>query len=165
MYKKGDYIVYGSDGPCLVYDVTKLNIPGCDRHRKYYVLHPVISDKSVIYCPVDNQKVRIRDILSSDEAKEVLSGISTLPEMKIDNEKFREERYREVLCNTDFSDWIRMIKMLVIRRQRRVDEGRKFTSIDEKYLRELGEIVTCELSLALGEDHDTTEEMLRSLVS
>ncbi|MEE8886617.1 MAG: CarD family transcriptional regulator [Eubacteriales bacterium] len=164
MYKKGEYIVYGSSGPCLVTDITRLDMPGCDRKRKYYVLRPVISNRSTIYCPVDNQKVKTRDVMGPSEAKEMLSDIADMPSMKIDNEKKREDQYREVLRNTNFRDWISMLKMLVLRRQIRADEGRKFTSVDERYLREVGDIATCELSIALGEDRNKVHDKLVDLI-
>ncbi len=164
MYQKGDYVVYGSDGPCLVSDVTMLDIPGCDSKREYYILHPMISKRSVIYSPVDNQKVKMRFVMNRDEAEKILSGIGDIPTMKVENEKFREEQYRAVIRNTDFRDWICMMKMLVSRRRIRASQGRKFTSLDEKYLREVGDIASCELSIAFGVDRGVVEEKLRELI-
>lgn len=164
MYQKGDYVVYGSDGPCLVSDVTSLNIPGCDSTREYYILHPVISKKSVIYSPVDNNKVKMRFVMNREEAEKILSDIGDIPVMKIENEKFREEQYRKVIRNTDFRDWICLMKMLISRRKIRASQGRKFTSVDEKYLREVGDIATCELSIVFGEDRDVVEDRLRELI-
>ena len=41
MFEKGEYVVCGNKGVCVVEDVTTLNISGIDQERKYYILKPV----------------------------------------------------------------------------------------------------------------------------
>ena len=89
MYQKGEYVVYGTNGPCMVEDVTKLKIPGCDAKRFYYVLRPVKTGKSVIYSPVDNEKVMIRPILSEEEATVLLQNIPQIALLEVEREKVR----------------------------------------------------------------------------
>ena len=50
--------------------------------------------------------------------------------------------------------------MLLTRRKIRESQGRKFTSIDERYLKEAEDLLDSELCLALGEDRDTVRKML-----
>lgn len=162
MYKKGDYIVYGSSGTCLVTDVTRLSIPGSDRKRKYYVLHPVSTDRSVIYSPVDNDKVTIRDVMSKEEAEQVLSEIPEIEQLSVKSEKLREEQYKDIIKGSDFRACISMMKALLSKRKKRIQQGRKFTTVDEKYLREAYEILSDELSISLGEDKETAASILMS---
>ena len=91
MFHKGDYIVYGITGPCLITDVTRLSMPGCDGKRKYYVLRPVNSAKSTIYSPVDNDKVTIRQIMTQEEAETLLSEIPGIQQIHVGNDKLRED--------------------------------------------------------------------------
>ena len=160
MYKKGDYIVYGLNGPCLVENVTKLSIPGFDDKRKYYVLRPVNAPKSTIYCPIDNDKVAIRDIMSKSEAQKLLREVPKITRVRIENEKVREEQYKEIIKQGNFKKCVGLLKALNTKRQSRMDEGRKFTTIDEKYLREIEGMLCSELSLALGEEREKTTKKL-----
>ena len=41
MFQKGEYIVYGQHGICLVEDITHLNMSEADEKKLYYVLVPV----------------------------------------------------------------------------------------------------------------------------
>lgn len=162
MFKKGDYIVYGSSGACLVTDVTKLNIPGCDRKRKYYVLRPVNTDRSVIYSPVDNDKVIMRDVMSREQAEEVLDEIPDIEQLTVKSEKLREEQYKDVIKSSNVRDCIGMMKTLLSKRKKRIQQGRKFTTVDERYLRETHDILSNEFSIALGEDKETAGRILMS---
>ena len=162
MYQKGDYIVYGINGPCLVEDITRLSMPGSDRRRKYYVLRPVNSGKSTIYSPVDNEKVVIRNIVSRKEAEDLLSEIPGIPEVSVEDEKTREERYKEILKNSDLYQCVGLLKMLSRKREIRIQEGRKFTTVDERYLREIDLALSSELAIALEEDRETADKKLWS---
>ncbi|MGN0361714.1 MAG: CarD family transcriptional regulator [Bilifractor sp.] len=162
MYQKGDYVVYGTNGPCLVTDVTRLHMPGCDGKRKYYVLRPVNSDKSTIYSPVDNDKVSMRKVMDRQTAQSMVDQIPDIDVLVVSSEKFREEQYKEIIRNNDVCECISMIKMLLQRRKKRLEQGRKFTTVDEKYLREAESILCSEFSIALDQDQDTMDQILRS---
>ena len=161
MFHKGDYIVYGISGPCLIMDVTKLSMPGCDGKRKYYVLRPVNSAKSTIYSPVDNDKVTVRQIMTMEEAEELLRIAPGIDGITVENEKLREEQYKEIMKNSNLRDCIALIKTLYLKRQVRLDQGRKFTTVDEKYLREALDILSSELAIALGMKNNEAAETLR----
>ena len=160
MYKKGDYIVYGLNGPCLIKNVTKLAMAGVDDKRKYYVLNPVNAPKSTIYCPIDNEKVPIRDIMSKSEAQKLLREVPKIARVRIDNEKLREEQYKEIIKKGDFKKCVGLLKALHTKRQSRLDEGRKFTTVDEKYLREVEGMLCSEMAIALGEEREKTTKKL-----
>ena len=41
LFGKGEYIVYGTTGVCLVTDITSMSANGQDQEKLYYVLEPV----------------------------------------------------------------------------------------------------------------------------
>ena len=143
-------------------DVTRLHMPGCDRKRKYYVLRPVNSDKSTIYSPVDNDKVAMREILDRQSAEAIIDEIPDIEFLEVESEKFREEQYKDIIRNNNVRDCISMIKTLFVKRKKRLEQGRKFTTVDEKYLREAEAIVCSEFSIALGKDADAVDQLLRN---
>jgi CarD family transcriptional regulator len=154
MFKKDTYVVYGTKGPCRIVNITSLNIPGCDRKRKYYVLQPAGSSGSTIYSPVDNDKVVIRALISQKEAQALLDEAGLIDAIRIPSEKFREETYKEVLRSADCRRAVALIRTLMERRRKRIAQGRKITSVDERYLGEAMERLTSELSIALDESRE-----------
>ncbi len=164
MFQKGEYIVYGSTGPCMVMDVTRLSMPGCDKKRKYYVLRPMHSGKSTIYSPVDNQKVTTRQVMTRNEAEDLLSEIPNIEQVEIENEKTREDQYKDIIRNSDLRACIGLLKTLLRKRQIRIAQGRKFTTVDEKYLRETEAMLCSELSIALETEYDSAVEKVHDLI-
>ena len=66
-FKAGDYMMYGTVGVCQVKEISRLSFM---RDKKlYYTLVPVFDRGSMIYIPVDNQKVVMRPVISREEAE------------------------------------------------------------------------------------------------
>ena len=161
MFEKGQYIVYGIAGPCLITDITRLTLSGCDGKRKYYVLRPMNSARSTIYSPIDNEKVIIRQIMTAQEAESLLRDLTRIRPAKIENEKQREDAYKEIMKTADLRADVGLLKTLYKKRASRLSEGRKFTTVDEKYLRDAEGVRCSELSIALGEEQEETTERIR----
>lgn len=164
MFQKGEYIVYGTKGPCLISDITKLSLQGKNSEREYYVLHPVSSPKTVIYTPVDNNKVEIRSIMTNEEAERLIDEIPNIEEMQIRSERLREDQYREVIKGVDVREYVSMVKTLLSKRKIRLSQGRKFTTVDERYLKEAEEQLFDELSLSLNKPKEAVIDSFRTIV-
>lgn len=94
MYDIGDYVVYGHNGICRVEDITNPGFSGVDKDKKYYVLQPLNTKGSKIYSPMNNKKVLIRSVMTSDEAEKFIEEIPMVEVLWIGNEKMREESYK-----------------------------------------------------------------------
>ncbi|MGI6118727.1 MAG: CarD family transcriptional regulator [Bilifractor sp.] len=164
MFKKDSYVVYGMNGPCKIVNITTLDLPGCDRKRKYYVLQPVNSGGSTIYSPVDNEKVGIRAVISRKEAERLLGEVGEISGFKVTSEKFREDTYKEILRDSDCRKAVSLIRTLMNRRQKRLEQGRKFTSVDERYLSAAMSKLCSELAIALGREEEEIEDELIDLL-
>ena len=151
MFSKGEYVVYGNHGVCYVEDITYLNMPGSDTERLYYVLRPTNAKGSTVYSPTDNVRVPLRTVMTTEEAQEVLEEMPQIHEAEVANERFREETYKEIMKSCDFRQIAGLTKLLVKRRKQRLKQGRKFTSLDERYLKASDDFLSSELSQALGE--------------
>lgn len=150
MFEKGEYVIYGSNGICHVEDIVHMNMAGVDKNQLYYMLVPLQMKESKIYIPIDNEKIRIRKALNSQEAAELIDGILNIDAVSVKDEKQREEMYKELMGKGQPQDWICIIKTLYIRRQERSSQGKKITATDEKYLRMAENNLYSELSFALG---------------
>lgn len=160
MFEKEEYIVYGVTGVCKVKDISSLEMKDISKDRLYYILQPVHAKEEKIFTPVDNTKITMRRVLSKNEASRLLDQIPEIEELWVDNEKLREERYKAAMKSCDCREWIKVIKTLYTRKQHRIQQGKKLTSVDERYFHKAKENLYSELAVALELEENEVEEYI-----
>lgn len=164
MFQVDDYIVYGGNGVCKVLDIGIPTISGIDKNRQYYTLQPIYQNGSTIYAPVDNEKVVIRKTISKEEANELINNIPSIVILWVEDDKMREEKYKEAMRKYDCKEWIKIIKTLYLRKARRFAEGKKITAIDDRYLKKAEEYLFCELAIPLNISKEQVEHFIEQQV-
>ena len=159
MYQIDEFVIHMTGGICQVKDIAPLEISGADKSKKYYLLVPVKAATSKVYVPVDNDSA-MRKIYTGDQAKKLIEEIPSIEETCIDNEKFREAKYREVIKSCDLHDLIGVLKNLYKRRLKRMEEGKKNTATDDKYFKIVEENLISELSFVLGKDKEEMKNLI-----
>jgi len=149
VFQKGEYVVSGNKGVCVVDDITTLDISGVDKEREYYILKPVYMAGSTVYVPVDTADNSMRRVLSREEADKLISEIPEIPLISISNDKLLEQEYRGCMKTNDCAEWIRIIKTIYLRKQKRIEAGRKVTAVDAKYFRLAEDNLYGELAISL----------------
>ncbi|MGN0555881.1 MAG: CarD family transcriptional regulator [Candidatus Fimenecus sp.] len=147
MYAVNDTVMYGQSGICKITEI-------CDRKfgretLKYYVLRPVYGDNTVIYCPVDSDKVHIRKLLSADE---VVALIREMPAQQgdwIENDNLRKEAQTEILRRGDHKELIALIKTLYRKRTETENSGRRFHRADAEAMAQAEKILYQEFAQVL----------------
>lgn len=164
MFEKGKYIICSNLGVCLIKDVTSKDINGVQQETLYYVLQPVNAAYSKVYSAVDNDKMKMRSILSKEEAEKFINHLQEVEALTIDNEKRREEIYKEALRACEDEEWAKLIKTLYIRKKEKALQKKKSTATDERYLKLAQDYLYNELAVALGvEEKEVEEKMLSQL--
>ena len=87
MYKKGEYVIYGSSGVCQVGDVTTLNLDNVPKDREYYVLFPK-NNGGTIYVPVDVASTKMRKVITKEDAQALIEKIPAIQPIEISNENY-----------------------------------------------------------------------------
>ncbi|MBQ7636261.1 MAG: CarD family transcriptional regulator [Lachnospiraceae bacterium] len=151
MFKKGDLVQYGNNGVCCVEDIVQ-GMPGLNNDTESYILVPINNRNNMIYLPTDNEKAKVRPVMKQDEARKVLNGIDSLNEYVIDNEKQCEIVYKEAIYSLDCVKWMELLKTLCVRKQTRALNGKKVTSTDERYFKNVSGKLTEEFSVSLGQE-------------
>lgn len=157
MFDVGEFVVYGTNGICLIKDITTLNLSGCDSERKYYVLESIRKKGNQSFVPVDSDKVQIRRVIAKAEAQELMDEIPMIDGIDTRDDKVRENTYKELVKLCECREWIRIIKTIYVRKQERVARGKKMTATDERYLRLAQDNLYEELGFSLGLDKDKLE--------
>ncbi len=149
VFEKGAYVVCGNKGVCVVEDIATLNISGVDKEREYYILKPIYMTGSTVYLPVDSSGESLRRVLSRTEADQLIREIPHIPLISITNDKLLEQEYRGCMRSNCCEEWVKIIKTIYLRRQKRLEAGRKVTAVDAKYFRIAGDNLYGELAIAL----------------
>lgn len=161
MFQENDAVVYGNKGVFRVTNVGKLSMGIADKDRIYYTLSPVYRPETVIYVPVDNEKVIMRQVVSKEEAEKLVREIPQIETVWITNEREREQQYKEVLRSGDCRELIKIIKTLYQRKRSRIQKGKKAMAVDERYFRQAEEQLYEELAFALEIGKDKVQTYIR----
>ncbi len=164
MFEKGGYIVYGTTGVCEIEDITSPDIKGISENRLYYVLHPCFQRGNTIFTPVDNEKIPIRAVMSKKEASNLIDAIPEIEQIRDKDDKTREQHYREAIKSCDPREWIRIIKTSYLRQQERKAQGKKITTVDERYFRVAEEHLYSELSVSLAVPREDVKRIIKERI-
>ena len=154
MFEVNDKIVYGTHGVCEVTAIGRLSMSVADRKKKYYTLRPIYQKDSLIYVPVDNQKIKMRPVLTKEETDTLLDKIPEIDTIWISNERERETRYKESILSCDCYELIRIIKTLYLRKKSRLEDGKKVAAVDERYFKQAEDLLYGELAYVLDMERD-----------
>jgi len=158
MFHIGEFVVNTNNGICEINDIVTMNMSGSD--KEYYLLVPITEQTAKVYIPVDMASQRIRLAMSKKDALELIESIKDIDEAYIENEKEREKTYKEALNSRDPKRLVGIIKTLYLRRQERVEAGKKNTAVDERYFKLAENHLHSELAFALQVDKEKMQEMI-----
>lgn len=103
-----------------------------------------------IYVPVSKSDSRLRSCLTKKEAWNLIKRIPEIPTAWINNEKMREQSYKDAIKANDPEALVAIIKMIYQRKQTRLAQGKKCTATDAKYFQTAENLLYVELGVALG---------------
>ncbi len=161
MFEIGEYVVYGNNGVCKVEDITRMGMSGVKSDRMYYKLIPSAKNARIIFTPVDNDKVVMRKVMSREEAQSLIEAIPDIEPLEVKDDRQREETYKKAFISCDPRQWCGIIRTLDLRKRERAKLGRKITSMDERYYRQVEEELLSELSIVLEMDREKVSECIQ----
>ena len=154
MFEIGDYVVYGETGVCRVESVGKLDSCVAQRDKIYYTLSPQYMKESTIFTPVNNQKVRMRAVMTREEALELIDHMKVISTLCIQDERHRETEYKEILRNCESEEIVKLIKTIYERNRKRNVDGKKITVSDDRYFKRAEDTLYGELAVSLSMDKE-----------
>lgn len=160
MFVNGDYVVCGNNGVCKVENITTLDISGVDKNRKYYLLKPVFLSGSTVYMPVDKAEDTMRKAMNREEALAFIKAIPKASLIPLADEKTLERTYKEYIHQNSCEGWLKLIKTIYLRKEKRISKGYKVTAVDSRYFKLAEDFLYGELSIAL----DMTKDEVRDYI-
>ncbi len=149
MFSIGEKIVYGSEGVFTVSEYTSSPVDKNDT-RQFYVLRPVHGPiGNVIITPVGNDKVKMRAIMSHDEAIAFVDSMPSIETITVEREKNRREVYRQALSVASCEVFVSIIKTVMERRAELAKVKKRVSESDNDYEKKAKFCLYGELSASL----------------
>lgn len=167
MFAKGENVVYGTNGICLVEDVKLMSFTSDAEKDTYYILKPAGSDASTIYVPSGNEKLmgKLRPIMTKDEINSLLLGMKN-KEIEWDTDRrTRAETFHEILVNGVTEELLLMIRCIYMKKRALLGIGKKLSTTDENTLKSAENLVKEEFAFSLGITEKDVTKYIRNLLS
>ena len=160
MFCVGQTVLYGSNGVCMVDDVTEKRIG--KTKMQYYVLKPLCNNTSTLFVPTANQQLvsKMRRILTEDEAEAILRDLPPCGDWN-DNKQERSEQFRAIITEGSCVELIRLIRLVRTHEQEQLAGGKRLHITDERFLKEAETMICEEFSLVL---HISRDEVLERIL-
>lgn len=160
MFEIGDYVINANNGICKVEDKVHLDLPMSDKKKLYYLIVPIKEKATKLYIPVDSDKQRIRKAMDEEQALEMIDAIPQIDAVWISNDKQREQKYKEAIFSCEPRQLVSILKCMYLRNQQRNAEGKKNTTIDERYFKLAENNLYSELAFAMHKDKEEMKQII-----
>ena len=148
-YEIGDFVSKPVTGICKIENILYLNPQDEKNDKLYYLMKPVEDEKDKIYVPVSSSDSRLRLCLTKEDAWNLINRIPDIPTAWTNNEKMREQNYKEAVRANNPEALVAIIKMIYQRKQKRLAQGKKCTATDARYFQIAENLLYMELGVAL----------------
>lgn len=165
-FKKGNYVVYGTSGICVVEDITLMSFATGMEKSVYYILKPKSNSGSTVYVPADNEALmsKLRNLMTKDEIDSLLMGMRDKEFQWETDRRFRTENFHEILAQGVTQELLLMIRCLYIRKNELAETGKKLPVTDVNTLKAAEKLVEEEFSYVLGIKKENVAEYIRNLL-
>lgn len=163
MFEIEDKVVYGVIGVCVVEDINTPPIKGID--GDYYFLQPVYDSKGIIYSPVKNTKVLMRNIIDVKTCKKYIERAKNCKKDEAMNVKVMPIQYDEMIKSQDVEKLMHLIRSLYNVKNERAKDLRKMKSADSRMLLTARKLLYGEFAVVLDREFDDVAEEMDGYLS
>ena len=156
MYKIGDKVLYGQTGVCEVTDICEKAFIK-NQKREYYVLKPYNFENNIIYAPVTDNKVFMRELITKNEAEELIESIPLIVERLTNNEDATKEDYIAKINNHSLEELVELTAIIYSKKLSFANMKKRLNAIDEKYMKIGENLLFGELSAVLDIPIDSVQ--------
>ncbi len=154
MLNIGESVIYGSHGLCMVRDILVPSFLERGKEKQYYMMISAVDAGSVLYVPVDGAEDKVREVISADYAEGLIDDIEDIEELDLPEGKKAEPAILEVIKRNVADEMMSLVKSLHKIKALREIQGKKFATLNEKYLNIAEKLLYTELAFSLKTEKD-----------
>lgn len=163
MLSIGTYVMKVNEGICKVEDIVQ-RADG-NEMRDYFRLIPISNDTMNIYLPKRDEYPGIRNLITKEEAELTLNTMAEILPKKIENDKQREQIYKDALKSLDLSQLVSVLRNMDLRVEERKKIGKKITALDERYQKMMEDFLVSELAFVLEKERIDVMKLILEKIS
>jgi len=163
MYRVGELILYGNLGVCRVENIVERCVDGIQKN--FYELHPIYQT-CVVYTPVDNKKVFMRQIITRSQAEELIDSIVGIrPDIcHIKAASQLSDYYEHFIDSHDCAELVKLTMSIYAKKKAAEHQHKKVGAVDERYMKKAEELLFGELAAALDIPRDGVREYIEKRI-
>lgn len=148
--QKNEMVMHPSQGVCKITDIRKESFQNAEP-KLYYVMTPIYGTAgTTIFLPVDNEKVRLRKVMSKQEIHDLICEIKNKPGSSwISDSKERQKHFSQVLKQGSHTEVMRMIAAIWSKQKELAGQGKKLHVCDEKIMENAENLIHQEFAYTL----------------
>lgn len=148
-FNKGEHVLYGKTGVCLIEDIKKCAF--LKKDMLYYILKPVTSKSSTVYVPVDSDLTKdMRPIITEEEIESLLCDVKGKEIEWIEDKQKRLESFNSILSEGNRQKIILLIRCLYLKKQEKLLLKKNICIADENILKTAEKLINEEFSFSIG---------------
>ena len=155
-------------GNCGVYTVSEYCKSPVDKNdtRTFYLLRPRYeSPCNIIMTPAENDRVVMRYLISKDEAYSVIDKIPYIPELVVEYERARRDRYKEALSSGNLEAYVQIIKAVHARREAIKLNKKRLSETDAEYEKRAKFCLYSEFASVFDIAFDSVEDFINERIA
>ena len=165
MLNIGECVIYGSHGLCQVREVLVPSFLERGKEKQYYMMISAVDAGSVLYVPVEGAEDKIREVTGADNAEDLIEDIEEVDDVELPEGKKAEPAILEIIKRNDVEEMMGLVKSLRKIKATREAQGKRFATLNERYLNLAEKLLYTELAYSLETEKETIKSRVLEMLS
>ncbi len=162
-YEVGQYVVYGTNGICMVDNIEQMSFTANQPKEMYYVLRQNKNRATQFFVPLKNEALlsKMREPMQREDIEDILMGLSDNDVNWIGDRRDRAEYFKEILSEGVSGRLLNMITCIYEKKRELARIGKKISISDQTILKTAEKLVQEEFAWALEIDPEEVPAFIR----
>ena len=162
-YEVGQYVVYGTNGICIIDSIERMSFTAGAPGEIYYVLRQHKNPSNKYFVPMKNEEIlsKLREPMCREDIEDILMGLSDEDVKWINDRRQRGEYFREILHDGVSGRLLSMIICIYEKKRELAKNGKKLSVTDQTTLKSAEKLVEEEFAWALEMDPNDIPAFIR----
>ena len=165
MLNIGECVIYGNHGLCQVREILVPSFLERGKEKQYYMMISAVDAGSVLYVPVEGAEDKIREVTGADNAEDLIEDIEEVDEIVLPEGKKAEPAILEIIKRNDVEEMMGLVKSLRKIKATREAQGKRFATLNERYLNMAEKLLYTELAYSLETEKETIKRRVLEMLS
>ena len=162
-YEAGQYVVYGTNGICIVDSIELMSFTSDAPKEMYYVLRQHKHSETCFFVPLKNEALlsKLREPMTREDIEDILMGLSDDDVKWVTDRRARGDYFKSILNEGVSGHLLNMIRCIYEKKRELARQGKKLSVTDTTTLRSAEKLVEEEFAWALGLDPQEVPAFIR----